>query len=262
MRIADEVASALDYAHRHGVIHRDIKPENILLHDGQALVADFGIALAVANMGDGRLTETGLSLGTPTYMSPEQAMGERDIDARVDVYALGCVVYEMLTGEPPFTGATAQAIVAKLIADTPRPIREIRRSVPEHVDDAVRTALEKLPADRFASAAEFAGALKGGATPRTRTTRSASRRSTIDSHTVLAAALGVTTLAALAWGIQQRMSRRPAAPTPILQLQFPVELARMSTGGPWRSRPTDRGSRRPSFCRADSRRTSSCTRST
>src|SRR5689334_2590748 len=101
LRIADEVASALGYAHRHGVIHRDIKPENILLHDGQALVADFGIALAVANMGDGRLTETGLSLGTPTYMSPEQAMGERAVDARSDVYALGCVVYEMITGEPP-----------------------------------------------------------------------------------------------------------------------------------------------------------------
>jgi eukaryotic-like serine/threonine-protein kinase len=231
VRIAGEVASALDYAHRHGVIHRDIKPENILLHDGQALVADFGIALAVANMGDGRLTETGLSLGTPTYMSPEQAMGERDIDARVDVYALGCVVYEMLTGEPPFTGATAQAIVAKLIADTPRPIRELRRSVPEYVDDAVHTALEKLPADRFASSAEFANALKGGAAPRARPTRSTGRRNKIDATTVIAAALGATTLAALAWGIQQRMSRRPAAPEPVLQLQFPVDLARMSTGG-------------------------------
>src|SRR6476646_10357906 len=109
--IASEIASALDYAHRHGVIHRDIKPENILLHDGQALVADFGIALAVTQAGGTRMTETGMSLGTPHYMSPEQAMGERDITARSDVYALGCVTYEMLIGDPPFTGSTAQAIV-------------------------------------------------------------------------------------------------------------------------------------------------------
>ena len=104
VRIASEVAGALDYAHRHGVIHRDIKPENILLHDGRALVADFGIALAVSSAGSTRMTETGMSLGTPHYMSPEQAMGEREITARSDVYALGCVTYEMLVGEPPFTG--------------------------------------------------------------------------------------------------------------------------------------------------------------
>ena len=115
VRIATEVASALDYAHRHHVIHRDIKPENIMLHDGQALVADFGIALAVSAAGGSRMTETGMSLGTPTYMSPEQAMGERNLDARTDVYALGCVLYEMLTGEPPFSGPTAQAIVAKVM---------------------------------------------------------------------------------------------------------------------------------------------------
>src|SRR3954464_6917742 len=118
MRIATEVASALDYAHRHGVIHRDIKPENILLHDGQALVADFGIALAASKAGT-RMTETGMSLGTPHYMSPEQAMGERDLDARSDVYALGCVTYEILTGEPPFSGPTAQAIVAKIMTSEP-----------------------------------------------------------------------------------------------------------------------------------------------
>src|SRR5438046_4763641 len=113
VRIATEVAGALDYAHRHGVIHRDIKPENILLHDGRALVADFGIALAAARSdGGSRMTETGMSLGTPHYMSPEQAMGEREITVRSDVYALGCVLYEMLTGEPPFTGPTAQAIIA------------------------------------------------------------------------------------------------------------------------------------------------------
>ena len=122
VRIASEVASALDYAHRHGVIHRDIKPENILLHDGRALVADFGIALAASKAGGTRMTETGMSLGTPHYMSPEQAMGEREITARSDVYALGAVLYEMLTGDPPFTGSTAQAIVARVVTESPRPL--------------------------------------------------------------------------------------------------------------------------------------------
>jgi eukaryotic-like serine/threonine-protein kinase len=160
IRLAREVASALDYAHRHGVIHRDIKPENILLHEGQAVVADFGIALAVSRLEGGtRMTETGMSLGTPHYMSPEQAMGERIIDARADVYALGCVLYEMLVGEPPFTGPTAQAVVARVLTDAPRPIRTQRRTVPLHVEAAVNKALEKLPADRFTTAAEFAAAL-------------------------------------------------------------------------------------------------------
>ena len=122
VRIATEVAAALDYAHRHNVIHRDIKPENILLHDGRALVADFGIALAASKAGGTRMTETGMSLGTPHYMSPEQAMGEREITARSDVYALGCVLYEMLTGDPPFTGSTAQAIVARVVTESPRPM--------------------------------------------------------------------------------------------------------------------------------------------
>ena len=159
VRIAKEVASALDYAHRHGVIHRDIKPENILIHDGQALVADFGIALAASKAGGGRMTETGMSLGTPHYMSPEQAMGEREITARSDVYALGAITYEMLSGEPPFTGPTAQAIVAKVMTEEPRPLHLARKTIPEEVEDAVRRALEKLPADRFESAAEFATAL-------------------------------------------------------------------------------------------------------
>ncbi len=161
VRIATEVASALDYAHRHGVVHRDIKPENILLHDGAALVADFGIALAVSQAGVTRMTETGMSLGTPHYMSPEQAMGEREITARSDVYALGCVCYEMLVGEPPFTGPTAQAIVAKVMTAEPASLTAQRRSIPPVVDDAVLTALEKLPADRFSTAAEFADALNG-----------------------------------------------------------------------------------------------------
>jgi eukaryotic-like serine/threonine-protein kinase len=171
VRIATEVAGALDYAHRKGVIHRDIKPENILLHDGRALVADFGIALA-ATSADSRMTETGMSLGTPHYMSPEQAMGERSLDARTDIYALGCVLYEMLTGEPPFTGPTAQAIVAKVMTAEPESVSTYRKTVPAHVADAVTTALAKLPADRFASAAEFATALGNASF----TTASAARR--------------------------------------------------------------------------------------
>ena len=158
VRLATEIASALDYAHRHGVVHRDIKPENILLHDGSALVADFGIALAVSTAG-GRMTESGMSLGTPHYMSPEQAMGEREITPRSDVYALGCITYEMLVGEPPFTGPTAQAIVARVMTEEPRGLTIQRKSIPPHVEAAVHTALSKLPADRFASAAEFAAAL-------------------------------------------------------------------------------------------------------
>jgi serine/threonine-protein kinase len=164
VRIATEVAAALDYAHRHGVIHRDIKPENILLHDGTALVADFGIALAVSQAGGARMTETGMSLGTPHYMSPEQAMGEREITARSDVYALGAVTYEMLTGDPPFVGSTAQAILAKVLTEKPPPIRRQRERVAESLEDAVLTALEKLPADRFASAAQFSEALASPAT--------------------------------------------------------------------------------------------------
>ncbi len=170
VRVATEVASALDYAHRHGIIHRDIKPENILLHDGRALVADFGIALAASKVGGARMTETGMSLGTPTYMSPEQAMGEREITARSDVYALGCVTYEMLIGEAPFTGPTAQAIVAKVMTAEPAGLIAQRRSVPPAVEDAVLTALNKLPADRFATAAEFAQALAAPVTAARRTT--------------------------------------------------------------------------------------------
>jgi serine/threonine-protein kinase len=162
VRIASEIAGALDYAHRRGVIHRDIKPENILLHDGRALLADFGIALAVRNAGGARLTETGLSLGTPHYMSPEQATGDRELDARTDVYAVGCVMYEMLTGAPPYTGPTAQAVITKLVTEDAPPVTDHRRAVPAYVADAVHLALEKLPADRFATAAEFVEALQDG----------------------------------------------------------------------------------------------------
>src|SRR6185503_17043925 len=140
VRIATEVASALDYAHRHGVIHRDIKPENILLHDGTALVADFGIALAASKASGSRMTETGMSLGTPHYMSPEQAMGEREINARSDVYALGAVAYETLTGDPPFTGSTAQAIVARVLTESPRSLTAQRHTIPMVVESAVLSA--------------------------------------------------------------------------------------------------------------------------
>jgi serine/threonine-protein kinase len=159
VELTRQIASALDYAHRHDVIHRDIKPENILLHDGQAVVADFGIALAVRNAGGSRLTETGLSLGTPQYMSPEQAMADRELDARSDVYSLGCVAYEMLAGEAPHSGPNAQAILTKIVTEDAPPITDKRRSVPPGIAGAIHHAIQKLPADRFASAQEFADAL-------------------------------------------------------------------------------------------------------
>jgi eukaryotic-like serine/threonine-protein kinase len=174
VRIATEVADALGYAHRRGIIHRDIKPENILLHDGRALVADFGIALAARSAG-ARMTETGMSLGTPQYMSPEQAMGERELTPRSDIYALGAVTYEMLTGDPPFTASTAQAVVAKVMTEKPAAPSAIRDTVSPALEHAVLTALAKLPADRFASAEEFSSALISERTlpPRSPTTRAA-----------------------------------------------------------------------------------------
>ena len=159
VRITCEVASALDHSHRHGIIHRDIKPENILLEDGQALLADFGIARAAALSGE-KLTSTGVSLGTPTYMSPEQGMADPNIDARTDIYSLGCVLYEMLAGQPPFTGNTTQALIARHSLDQVPSLSVVRSSVPEEVEDAVLRALEKVPADRFATAAEFRDALR------------------------------------------------------------------------------------------------------
>jgi Tol biopolymer transport system component len=161
VQIAVEVADALEYAHQHGVIHRDVKPENILLHGGHALVADFGIALAASRSeGATRMTETGMSLGTPAYMAPEQAMGERAITPKADIYALGAVLYEMLSGEPPFTAPTAQAIIARVMTEEPRALTLHRHTIPPHVEAATRKALEKLPADRFATAEEFAAALR------------------------------------------------------------------------------------------------------
>ena len=209
-RIATEVASALDYAHRRGVIHRDIKPENILLQDGAALVADFGIALAVsAARTVERITQTGMSIGTPQYMSPEQAGGERDISGRADIYALGAVTYEMLVGEPPFTGPSTQAIVAKIMTEDPRRLIPQRRSIPPSLEDAVLTSLEKLPADRFETAAEFAKAMTDGGSSRRATGRRDS--ATPSRRTLLLSIAGAAALIAIAFLVGNRIGR-PRSP--------------------------------------------------
>ena len=177
LAITKQIGSALDYAHRHGVVHRDIKPENVLLHEGEAVLSDFGIALAVQESGGSRLTESGLSLGTPQYMSPEQATGDRALDARSDQYSLAAVLYEMLVGEPPLTGRTVQAVVAKLLTEVPTRIRVVRPTVSQHVDDAVAKALSKVPADRFASVAEFVRAVEGATAAAPRAASETTRRS-------------------------------------------------------------------------------------
>ena len=159
VQITREVADALAHAHALGVVHRDIKPENVLLASGHAVVADFGIARAISAAGGERLTETGLSVGTPAYMSPEQAMGERDVDARSDIYSLGCVAYEMLAGDPPFAGTNPQAILARKTLEPPPPLRTARDTVPGAVEQAILEALSRVPADRFATAADFRDAL-------------------------------------------------------------------------------------------------------
>jgi eukaryotic-like serine/threonine-protein kinase len=232
VRIAREVAGALDYAHRRGVIHRDIKPENILLHEGRPVVADFGIALAVSNAGTERITRPGLSLGTPQYMSPEQTTGEQTISARSDVYSLGAVTYEMLTGEAPFTGATVQQIVTRARTEEPRPIRAQRKHVPPNVEAAVLVALEKLPADRLETAADFARALgdadfRGvagfdGGDRATRTTWN-QERILISSLAACAVLLG----AAAMWG----WLRTPATVPDVVrfEMQLPPDLSAVST---------------------------------
>lgn len=228
IRIATAVAGALDYAHRHGVIHRDLKPENILLHDGQPLVADFGIALAVSNAGGTRITQTGLSLGTPHYMSPEQATGDRNIDGRTDIYSLGAVTYEMLSGEPPHNGNTAQAIIAKLLTEPPRSLTLVRHTVPPHVDAAVHCALEKLPADRFPTAHDFADAL-GGRTTAVRPAPTPALRNTARWQRIAGASIAIALLATIAalWA----WNRDVAAPPPP-RARFTLELpadARINT---------------------------------
>ncbi len=210
VRIAREVADALGHAHGHDVIHRDIKPENILLQEGHALVADFGIALAVQSAGGQRMTQTGLSLGTPQYMSPEQAMGEKAIDARADIYALGAVTYEMLTGEPPFTGATVQAIVARVMSERPTPITTFRDTIPEHINAAVMKALAKLPADRWASAASLSNAIVGA-----QSTQSSARREPRTWRARLPQSLGGMALVAAGWMLARNTGPSAAANTTV-----------------------------------------------
>jgi len=203
--IARQVAAALDYAHRQGVVHRDIKPENILILEGQAVLADFGIALAVQEAGGNRLTETGISLGTPQYMSPEQATGDRKLDARSDVYSLGAVLYEMLTGEPPVTGPTVQAMIAKLLTQQPVSIRIARETVPAALDQVVMRALARTPADRYASAGDFAAALDQSPVP-TGAAAAPRRRRAV---TVALASATVVVLALLVWRLWPTRSPIP-----------------------------------------------------
>jgi serine/threonine-protein kinase len=215
IRIATEVASALEYAHKRHVVHRDIKPENILLHDGAALVADFGIALAVQDAGGERITQTGLSLGTPQYMAPEQAMGDKTVGPRADIYALGAVTYEMLAGEPPFTGTTAQAIVAKMLTDDPAPPSRQRRAIPPALEAAVLRALEKLPADRWSSAQAFADAMTATQHAPQHAPARGARRAWLPWGVAAAAA------ALAAWGWLRRAPAPPTFPPSRLSLVAP-----------------------------------------
>jgi len=223
VRIAREVADALDYAHRHGVIHRDIKPENILLHDGRAMVMDFGIALAVSAAAGGRMTETGLSLGTPHYMSPEQATADKQITGRSDIYSLASVLFEMLTGEPPHMGNSAQQVIMKIIADTPRPAGELRKSIPPNLSAALARALEKLPADRFESARAFGDALAdegfhyAAGTPGRGTTAVGATRPAAASRAPL---LVLGAVAALALGAAAWALTRPVPEPPVVRLDL------------------------------------------
>ncbi len=223
IEITRSVAAALDYAHRQSVIHRDIKPENILLHDGQAMVADFGIALALSHAGGARLTETGLSIGTPHYMSPEQAMGDRELDARSDVYSLGAMLYEMLAGDPPYTGSTAQAIVAKVITEKAPPVTVHRDTVPPHVAAAIHKALAKLPADRFHTAHEFADALGNRAftLPRVESAeRPGKRQSLWNPLSIASSALAALLLVVAVLGLM-----RPEAPQRVTRFALVLEDA-------------------------------------
>jgi len=218
VRMSSAIASALGYAHRHDVIHRDLKPENILLHEGQPLIADFGIALAVSNAGGNRITQTGLSLGTPQYMSPEQATGDRVVDARTDIYSLGAITYEMLVGDPPHVGSTAQAVIAKLLTERPASVRASRPSVPLHVDAAVGRALEKLAADRFSTAKEFSDSLEGKGP----VTTSTAYLPAALSHQSRIREIGAWSLAGVLalFGGWQVMQPKPVDESPVIRANF------------------------------------------
>ncbi len=225
LELTEAVASALDYAHRHGVIHRDIKPGNILVHDGQPMVADFGIALAVRAAGGPRLTETGLSLGKPQYMSPEQAMGDREVDARSDIYSLAAVLYEMLAGEPPHTGPTAQAVLAKVLTERARPSRQLRGTVPPLVEAALGKALERLPADRFATPSAFSDAVTGKVPEATWATRargvSAAEPGTRSRLVALLPwAIAVAALFVAVWAVRQ-LGDAPRVPVGRAEIALP-----------------------------------------
>ncbi|MDH4133021.1 MAG: serine/threonine protein kinase, partial [Gemmatimonadota bacterium] len=222
--ITTAVADALDYAHRHNVIHRDIKPENILLHDGRPMVADFGIALALSAAAGGRMTETGMSLGTPHYMSPEQATAEKEITARSDVYSLGSVLYEMLTGNPPHVGASAQQIIMKIVTEEAAPVTKLRKAVPPNVAAAVAQAIEKLPADRFESAKAFAEALDNPGFRGTTTTYAAAGQGATGNRRAVLAGWGVAGLLLVALAATWFL-RTPAAkaPTRRYAISFPAD---------------------------------------
>ena len=214
-KIIREVADALDYAHRHQVIHRDIKPENILLADDHARVADFGVARALEAAGGEELTGTGLAVGTPTYMSPEQATGGR-LDARSDIYALGCVLYEVLTGEPPFTGPTPQAVIAKRLVGPVPSVRTTRPDVAPALDEALHKALEPVPAARFSTAGEFAQAISEAHAPQSGTGAETSiRLDRSRRHRIRQAAIGIGTLSVLALGAGGLLWRSRSAPYPL-----------------------------------------------
>jgi len=243
VRLTAAIGSALHYAHQHGVIHRDLKPENILLQAGQPTVADFGIALAVSKAGGARITQTGLSLGTPLYMSPEQATGDRAIDGRTDLYSLAAMLYEMLTGDPPHTASTSQGIIAKVLTDKPRSVRGIRSAVPVQVDAAIEHALEKLPADRFADVKEFVDALQGrGTFTATYAVPAAAARLSRSRDPVFLAVAAIA-LGAASWAALTPSRASGSADAPVVRFAVEPDSTHVPViGGTWSAVPSPDGS--------------------
>jgi tetratricopeptide (TPR) repeat protein len=218
VRLTRDIASALGYAHAQGFVHRDIKPENILLEHGEAVVADFGLARALEAAAPGCITESGFAVGTPAYMSPEQAQAA-DVDARADLYSLGCVLYEMLSGETPFTGHTPQVVLARHRSETPRPLRTIRPSVPPELEQVVMCALQKLPADRYSSAAALIAALPEASSPRTRV-RSQPRRMRYAARALAVAAVVVAAVVVAAFAAWRVRSASAPERSTVLMADF------------------------------------------